>query len=657
MNEFDFDPYRLAPLKPSCARIITDRTEGTGFAIGGSRVLTCAHVVKDVPILGPLVNCIFGAQRKSVACRVLSRDDASDVAILGPTGNELDQTPVPSLVATTPKFMNWWAWGFPAFTNGQGMPLFGYLADPAYKDREGRECFQLFAAALVGEDAQLGGFSGSPVLTSTNVVGMIDRVLGIPGDGKRTRLGFIYAIPIAETHWAFRANGDSDGIRSMSSPIDSPQEVDTQPNSIEIEQLGLFGELFSASTADGIMGALNKWEKVAPVPKNVPLIAAEKILGMGAARLALQVLDANDTTRAKELRALAFSLLREHDKAHSIISALPVSAESGGIAGGILKRRYLESQNEIWLRGAFDQYDRLYEVTKDPYPGINAAATALWLGDMELSRTRAEEVAAIVKLKPEYKRDHWDWATLGEAHLLCGAIELAKKCYQKAVSLASFLARDISVMRKQVRISLRALDKSESLFEDILVVGGIACFSGHRVDEPNRLKRRFPRERVTAVESQIRYEIEKHNIKFGFSSAAGGADLLFIEQLLAIGGEPSVFLPFPQDEFSKTSVGPEWQQRFEDAIRRIPTANLHVLSDKKPQEPGDEANAYAKCNEEIQRATLELGQIYDEKPIMITVLNAERALVEASTRGGTAEAVQTWERRLNGPVILIDPMK
>lgn len=620
-------------------------------------MLTCAHVVKEVPIQGPTVRCIFGDQRKSVECRVVSRDDAADLAILEATGNELDQTEVPAVVTVTPRFANWWTWGFPALADGLGIPLFGYLADPACKDRDGRDCFQLFAADLVGEDAQLGGFSGSPVLTGTSVVGMIYRVLNNSSDGKRTRFGMIYAIPISKTQLASSATENGDGKKSKLLSSGSLLQVDMQPNSTETDQLQLFGELHSASTADGVLRALNKWKEAAPLPQNVPLIAAERILGMGAPRKALGVLEAIDTTRAGELRALAFSLLKEHDKAHSIISKLPGSAESGGIAGGILKRRYLESNNQVWLQGAFDQYDRSYEATKDPYPGINAAATALWLGELDLSLTRAQQVIAIEKAKPEFKRDHWDWATLGEAQLLCGDIESARKCYQKAVSLASFRARDVSVMRKQVRISLRALKEEESSLDDILVVGGIACFSGHRVDEPDRPNRRFPRECVAVVESQIRSAIEKHNIKFGFSSAAGGADQLFIEQLLAIGGEPSVFLPFPQEEFSKTSVGPEWQQRFDDAIGRIPPANLHVLSDNKPQQMEDEVNSYANCNDEIQRATLELGQIYDEKPIMIAVLNAAAAFNEDSIRGGTAEAVQIWGKRFNGRVILIDPMK
>jgi hypothetical protein len=211
-------------------------------------------------------------------------------------------------------------------------------------------------------------------------------------------------------------------------------------------------------------------------------------------------------------------------------------------------------------------------------------------------------------------------------------------------------------MRKQARISLKHLKRPADKFEAVLVVGGVACFTGHRVDEPSRQHHRFPSDRVESVARRIRNELDKRNIQFGFSSAAGGADILFIEQLLARRGEPTVFLPFPKEAFTESSVGPEWRGRYEAVLSRISPSNLHVLLDQKPQTHKAENEAYSMCNNEIQSAAVEAARIYDEAPVLIAVLNSAEDRGRTSLKGGTAEAVRTWKEQLRGRVIVINPV-
>jgi hypothetical protein len=528
------------------------------------------------------------------------------------------------------------------------------VADPDYTDREGRKTVQLFADNLVGEDAQLGGFSGSPVLSGTQVVGMIYRVLAGGNDGKRSRFGMIFAIPITSMHPALGGAGES-----LPSGASLPPP-DPDPTREEAEQLRLFGMLRSASTTDMVLRLLKDWQAKNNVslPANVPLIAAEKLLGMGAPRAALAALkDEGGAPRADQLRALAHSLLGQHDEAQALLRSLPPSGEAGGIAGGVFKRRYLETGKKAWLQGAFDEYERTFQASRDPYPGINAAATALWLGDRKLSRARAAEVLQMLQAKPAPDRDHWDWATLGEAFLLTDKTTEALGCYEKAVAKEPARLRDIAVMRKQLRISLRQLDRKAHNFEEVLAVGGVACFTGHRVDEPGRRRSRFPRDKVESVARRIRVELDKRDIHFGFSSAAGGADLIFIEQLLARGGEPTVFLPFPKEDFVKTSVGEDWRVRFDAALARVLPANLHVLLDTKPPTPEAENDAYAACNLALQNAALESGRIYDESPVLIAVLASTEAKAKV-LKGGAADTVRAWKEQLpRGRVVIIDPLE
>ena len=44
----------------------------------------------------------------------------------------------------------------------------------------------------------------------------------------------------------------------------------------------------------------------------------------------------------------------------------------------------------------------------------------------------------------------------------------------------------------------------------------------------------------------------------GYSSAACGTDIIFLEAMAERGGETHVFLPFAKDEFIQTSVARGW---------------------------------------------------------------------------------------------------
>jgi predicted nucleotide-binding protein len=639
----------LKELKPACARLVTPRAVGTGFVIAGSRLLTCNHVVLGAE----QAQCHFGGAGDAIEFRVAQRFEKADIAVLEAVDHAEVRHIRPLAVVAKPVALgNWWAWGFPAILGGQGVPLFGFVTDPEYVDREGRKTIQLFAENLAGDDAQLGGFSGAPVLSGTKVVGMIYRVLAGRTDGKQSRFGMVFAIPITGMNPAL--GGTAELASGMALPPPDPR-----PTPEEGEQLRLFGMLESASKTDTVLRVLQAWRANNDVvlPPNVPLMAAEKLLAFGAPRDALAVLaNEGDTPRAQQLRALARSLVGQHDQARAILASLPPSGEAGGIAAGVFKRRYVETRNKAWLQGAFDEYERTFQASKEPYPGINAAATALWLGNKKLSRTRAAEVLAILQKKPESERDHWDWASLGEAQMLTGKMSDALWCYQKAVAKDPTRLRDIAVMRKQARISLRELKHPPEKFEQVLAVGGVAWFTGHRVDEPGRQPPRFPRDRVESVAGRIRSELDKRNIHFGFSSAAGGADLLFIEQLLARGGEPTIFLPFPKEEFLETSVGEDWRLRFGAALARVLPCNVHVLLDKKPATRKAEDEAYAACNQAIQNAALEAARIYDEPAVLIAVLASTEARAVA-LKGGAADTVRAWKEQFpDSQVVVIDPV-
>lgn len=645
----NYNVKRLKRIKPACALVDTGRSLGTGFLIGDGRLLTCNHVVDK----RETATCRFGDDRSTLAdFRVMARYPDLDSAVLEAIDPGAFAGVAGLAVASSERNLdNWWGWGFPALVDGQGVPVWGLVADDDSVGADNRHAIQLFAENLVGSSAQLGGLSGSPMLIGDDVFGMIYRVLAGSSDGQQARFGLIYALPIGPAHPAL-SGAPAPG---SAQPLVSAPAV---PTDQEWEQLRLFETLKKASSANSILRVLEEWSAygAASMPANVPHVAAERLLGMGAADAALQVLGKiPHQPRAIQLRALAHSLLGEHDKAHGLIAMQAPSAESGGIAGGIYKRKYFDTGKRAWLLGAFEEYERTYQAEPDPYPGINVAATALWLGQHDLSCTRAAEVRKLLEAKPVAKRDHWHWATLGEAAMLSGDMISALNFYEKAVALEPGHSRDIAVMRRQARQNLDALKVARDPFESVLTVGGVACFTGHRVDDLDRQLPRFPRERVGSVAGRIKKALDEANVHFGFSSAAGGADIIFIEQLLARGGEPTVFLPFPAKDFADTSVGKEWLVRFYAVLGKIPAENVHVLESAKPTDPGLENAAYARCNAHIQTEAVKVGRIYDETPMLIAVLR--RSEEENEKVGGTAEAVRHWDEKLIGPIVLIDPLE
>jgi tetratricopeptide (TPR) repeat protein len=90
-------------------------------------------------------------------------------------------------------------------------------------------------------------------------------------------------------------------------------------------------------------------------------------------------------------------------------------------------------------REAFDYYLRAYNLSRDPFPGINAASLAFLSGDPGQSHALALEVRSSVQGKldqPGTGRDYWLLATLGEAYLLLGDSTAARVRYAQAVRLA-----------------------------------------------------------------------------------------------------------------------------------------------------------------------------------------------------------------------------
>ena len=123
-------------------------------------------------------------------------------------------------------------------------------------------------------------------------------------------------------------------------------------------------------------------------------------------------------------------------------------------------------------------------------------------------------------------------------------------------------------MRQQARLNLKYLGKPVDVLDDVLPVPGVLAFAGHMVDEDGRPMARFPKGKVTAVRLAIRDMLKKLGFVQGFSTAAKGSDILFLEEMVKRNVKPLVVMPFPEKDYRAISMGEEWGQKFDD-IRSI----------------------------------------------------------------------------------------
>jgi hypothetical protein len=94
------------------------------------------------------------------------------------------------------------------------------------------------------------------------------------------------------------------------------------------------------------------------------------------------------------------------------------------------------------------------------------------------------------------------------------------------------------------------------------------------------------------------------------SSAACGADLLFLEAALEAGSRARVILPFAPEAFRRRSVEDrpgDWGRRFDEVVRHREDVDLVVLSPKAPRTDDEAAGAYRRVTNAIVDEALRAG--------------------------------------------------
>jgi len=382
------------------------------------------------------------------------------------------------------------------------------------------------------------------------------------------------------------------------------------------------------------------------------LAAGEFLLAGEAARAALQVHPHDAELRRALARTLARlgavaearEILAELERAEGLSAT--ALCEVLCLRGDISQQEALEASfdeaREAALREALGDYERAAQLRPEQASTLLRSAVAhVLLG--ERHRTDAVRLAERALAALERGDDAARDALAGQierakALVVLGKADQAGAAYRSAAAQPNPALHVLGAARREARLLARALGEPASCYDACFPPLRLIAFSGHMVDTNGRSESRFPAAAEQRVRLQLCERLAALEARVGFSSAAAGADLLFIEELLGRGGAAHVVLPWTREAFLRSSVapcGPEWVQRFDRALARA--SSLRVLGEPHEASSGVD---YGYANEVMAGLARLTARALD---LDLTPLAAWDG--RPGGPGGTAAFVSFWRER------------
>ncbi|MBU4355759.1 MAG: adenylate/guanylate cyclase domain-containing protein, partial [Proteobacteria bacterium] len=245
---------------------------------------------------------------------------------------------------------------------------------------------------------------------------------------------------------------------------------------------------------------------------------------------------------------------------------------------------------------------------------------------------------------------YWLQATLGEAALIRGELSDAIKWYTEAGREADGRYGDLASTRRNARLLFTVMDldpDKKQRIESCFPIPRVVVFSGHMIDQPGRLKPRFPDYLAPQVYEQIADALERLDARIGAASAACGSDILFLEAMLKREGEINIILPFIKEDFIKTSVtvvpGTDWGPRFEAVLEQA--SQVIVASENRAS---GNAMVYEYGNLLLDGLAILRAKMLDTELIPLVVWDGGAG----DGPGGTSSLIQHWRSHGLEPEII-----
>lgn len=345
-------------------------------------------------------------------------------------------------------------------------------------------------------------------------------------------------------------------------------------------------------------------EAAEPAPEDAQALlrAGEPLLAYDL--LARQLEERPGDVRLRQGMALALARCGATHRAREILRALHGEGHGDEESLGLLARtakdlalRATDPEQRVrFLAEARDLYLDAYRRTGGIWTGINAATMTALLHQPEEARGLAGEVRGLAlgelaRQERSSEDPYWTVATLGEAALLRGDVAEAEAWYARASRIGASRLGDVSSTRRNARLLLEAGGHPSALLDSWFRLPAVGVFAGHMIDRPGRPSARFRPQDEEPVAREIRALVEELDLRVGFSAAACGGDLLFLEALLERGAEIHVVLPYLPEAFRPECVDflPGWGERFDRVLAGA--KEVVVASDRR--EPSQAHYVYA----------------------------------------------------------------
>ncbi|HEV7413521.1 MAG TPA: TRAFs-binding domain-containing protein, partial [Casimicrobiaceae bacterium] len=336
------------------------------------------------------------------------------------------------------------------------------------------------------------------------------------------------------------------------------------------------------------------------------------------------------------------------DQAEAAGNARDHLADILSLRGRLWKDAYQRAADHVKATTIAEQarreYLAAYGLGHDVYPGINAATLSLLLGDRGAALALAGEIIATLTAQAS-PRTFWNHATLGEAQLVLGQFEQAGQSYASAYAESAGDAGSVATMRRQLLLLARVIPEAADALQH-LPAADVVAFAGHMIDAPGRATPRFPARLVPAVRAAVREHVARLNTPIVYTSAACGADLIFIEAAFEAGAEVNVVLPFDRDDFVRTSVavgGDDWVDRFDAALSRV--ARVIMATDEHYL--GDDV-LFEQAAMLLEGLSILRGEQLQTIPSLYCVIDA----ASPGRVGGTQASFDRWTNHVGPPRVL-----
>ena len=256
--------------------------------------------------------------------------------------------------------------------------------------------------------------------------------------------------------------------------------------------------------------------------------------------------------RLLQLQALALARSGATAPAHRILSTLWENGKRDPETSGMLARTnkdlwlmlcdkcegagHLERAHELYKAG-YENAAQVGDINGAIYNGINAASTALLMGDSAADKLASEVAALCDKRVPP---DYWSLVSKAEATLVRQDLQAAEKLYGEAAHSGEASSGDLGASRKQARLLLNAIGQDPQLFDHCFPVPAI------RVMRTALRMAQAPKD-YDEMRRQADSAVPKDGKHFFYACVLAYPDLAVMEAFLDAGHEVHVVLPVSPD--------------------------------------------------------------------------------------------------------------